>query len=165
MSLTSFVFNSIFLDLTSTRDLSNYATKTQIRLCKFKLRRKMKLLIKYFAFNKKTLHEKFIRNNYKFSASAGFFNVLILVLGITVLTKSEILGVKFLFNSPAADSGSSISSMLILCTQSCLSYKCVKWYIQLVCLVEPLLWLLHMIWLFHSSLTEFISCLMIVTKQ
>ena len=60
------------------------------------------------------------RSKYKFSASEGFFDVFIPLLGIAILAKSEILGVKSLGNSPTTESNSSISSLFMLWTQSCL---------------------------------------------
>ena len=58
---------------------------------------------------------------------------------------------KLLGNSPITELKSSISSLLILCRQSCLWYKCGNWYIQLRHPMGPLLWLLDMIW--QSSTT------------
>ena len=42
---------------------------------------------------------------------------------MTVFAKPENSGVKLLDNSPITESHSSVSSLFIYCTQSCLSYK------------------------------------------
>ena len=89
---------------------------------------------KCFVFNKECYMKRFHeywpifsrRNKYKFSAPEGFFGVFITLLGITVLAKAQNSGVKSLGNSPITESNSSISSLFVLCTQSCWSHKCGK---------------------------------------
>ena len=156
-----FVSKIITLDLLITsRNLSNYAMIPP---------RPSPFQGQCFAFNKKMLDEKLswllIYLFQKFSASEEFFGVFIPLLGITVFAKSEKLGEKSLGNSPTTESNSSISSLFTRCTQSCFSYKCGKWYIELGRPDGSLLWLVGMIWLFQSSLTEFSSSLMIPIKQ
>ena len=103
------------------------------------------------------------RTKYKFSASEGFFGVFIPLLKIAVLAKSVNSGVKSRCNSLTKETNSSISSLFILSTQSCLSYKCGNWYKQLGRQVGKML-LLDTVWVFQSSLTEFSSSLMISIK-
>ena len=76
---------------------------------------------KFFAFNKKMLHENLSFNidlsfpeeiNISSVLQKGFFGVFIPLLSTTVLAKSENSGVKSLGHSPTTESNSSISSLL-----------------------------------------------------